>query len=341
MESTSFLLFKLRGSRYAIEARAVCEIVALPEISPLDETPDYVVGVVNVRGRIVPIIDLDIRFGNVPQPYRLTDCVVLLEQAGSVVGMIVNEVQNVRSFGPEEREALPAYGAEAPADCRFLSGLLKSGEQVVMLLDLANLLQLSQNLDAELGMPERAAPLRSSAFCPGATPEERTVLRERACTLAQTLETEDQVGLMTVAVVRLGGELFAVALQSIREFAEFHSVTSVPCSPGHIVGLMNLRGDLVTVVDVSGVLGLTAARAHSECKVVVLNSADLGAGVLVDAVLDVFSMSSAERAVAIAAAPAAGREYLLGTAPYGPRMLSLLDLPLLLMQQNLIVNENP
>ncbi len=71
METTSFLIFRLRDSRYAVETSSVCEIVPLLEIIPLEETPAYVVGVINLRGRIVPVADLNLRFGHPAQRFRL------------------------------------------------------------------------------------------------------------------------------------------------------------------------------------------------------------------------------------------------------------------------------
>ena len=313
------------------------EIVPLPEIIPLDETPDYVAGVVSLRGEIVPVIDLNQRFGHAPQPCRLEDCVVFLEWAGNTVGLIVNQVQTVRAIASDQRTPLPSFGLEAQPDTRFLTGLLQSGEQVVMLLHLENLLNLSQSLtegrDGEVVVPAA----RSGAFCSEATLQEKAIFRERARSLAQPSESQDQAGLLPLAVVRLGEEFFGIELQGIREFAELRSVTPVPCCPEHVVGQMNLRGDLITLMDVAGALGLKSARISAGHKVVVLNSPELRAGVLVDEVLDVLTLRAAD----VAPAHALGPEYLRGTAPYGTQMLSLLDLPALLMQEKLLVNEKP
>lgn len=311
----------------------------LPEIVRLDGTPGYVVGVANFRGQIVPIIDLNLRFGHTPPPYRLEDSVVILERGDIVVGMIVNEVRNVRDIALDERTPVPEYGTEAPLDARFLTGLLKSGEQIVMLLHLENLLRLPESLNDRLDTAEILPPAEKGAFCPDATPQERAEFRERAVLLAQPLENQEQTDLLPLVVVRIGAEYFGIELSAIREFAELSSVTPVPCCPEHVVGLMNLRGDLITIVEIAGALGLPSERGRTDRTVVVMQSADLGAGALVDAVLDVTYLPPAERTLTAARTP--GREYLQGTAPYGAQILSLLDLPNLLMQQSLIVNENP
>jgi purine-binding chemotaxis protein CheW len=329
----------LRDSRYAVEALAVREIVPLPEIVPLDETPGYVVGVIDLRGQIVPILDLNLRFGRAPQPYRQEDYIVVLESDGIVVGIVVNAVRNVCDIAPEERTPVPAYGNDAPPHAGFLTGLLKADEQVVMLLHLENMLRLPESLIERLDAPEIPASVESHVFCPDASPQERAVFRERAARLAQPLESQEQSHLLPLVVVRLGTEYFGIELPAIREFADLRSVTPVPCCPAHIVGLMNLRGDLITLVEIRSALGLPAERGNTNRKVVVLQSADLGAGVLVDDVLDVIYLPTVERTLTAARTP--GREYLTGTAPYGAETMSLLDLPALLRQQILIVNESP
>ncbi len=160
-------------------------------------------------------------------------------------------------------------------------------------------------------------PVLPSAFCPDATPQEQAVFRERARSLAQALESQEQDEMPPLAVVRLGEELFGIDLQAIREFAELRSVTPVPCCPAHIVGQMNLRGDLITLLDIAGALGLPPTPGKANRKVVVVNSAELGAGVLVDEVLDVLSLRAADVSPAPASARAPGQEYLRGATPYG------------------------
>jgi len=314
--------------------------VPLPEVIPLEETPAYVVGVADLRGQIVPVIDLNLRFGHAPQPYRLEDCLVVLEHGETVIGIIVNEVRTVRDVLPAERLPLPSYGAEMPLDTRFVAGLVQTGEQIVMLLHLENLLRIPGE-QPDLPDVENLQPtVRTDAFLL-ASPHDRDILRERTLQLAQPVERAKAEDSIPLVVVRLCEEYFGIGLQSIREFSEVHSLTPIPCCPSHIVGLMNLRGDLITVLDIAGSLGLAPTRAPAGRKIVVLNRSEGGVGVLVDDVLEVLTLSEMEMLPALPTARPAGEDHRRGTIPYGKQMLSLLDLPALLMQQNLIVNETP
>ena len=324
-----------------MEALAVREIVPLPELIPLEESPAYIVGVFDLRGQIVPVIDLNLRFGHPQQRFLLKDCIVILEQVGGVVGILVNEALNARDIAPDEIAPLPSYGAEAPPESRFLTGLVKSGDQIVMLLHVQNLLRLAPNLEPERNAAETLTSAAPDAFDPDAAPQEREIFRERARNLAQPLDDREQAGLLSLAVARIGGEFFGIALQDIREFAEERNVTPVPCCPEHIVGQMNLRGDLITLLDIAGALGLPPTRGQSARKVVVANNADLGAGILVDEVMDALTLRDTDILPVLASSHAPGRDYLRGATPYGSQMLTLLDLPALLRQESFIVNERP
>ncbi|MBI5559824.1 MAG: chemotaxis protein CheW, partial [Deltaproteobacteria bacterium] len=84
MESMPYLIFRLHNSLYAVRASYVREMFYLPMLVPLEESPPFIAGVLNLRGKIVPVIDLDVRFGHAPGQRNLTDAVVVLD-AGDVL----------------------------------------------------------------------------------------------------------------------------------------------------------------------------------------------------------------------------------------------------------------
>src|SRR5687768_7481546 len=110
-----FLIFGLGGALYAVDAAAVREILPFLDLSPIEETPDYILGVANLRGSIVPIMDLNVRFGRASRSYRASDCIVVLEWDGAAVGMVVNEVRSVQQLHPEPADTRAAGGWQADA----------------------------------------------------------------------------------------------------------------------------------------------------------------------------------------------------------------------------------
>jgi purine-binding chemotaxis protein CheW len=333
----TYLIFSLHGSRYAVDALAVREILYLPELTPIAEAPGYIVGVFNLRGKVVPVMDLDVRFGYPPLRYHLSDAIVVLQHAGVLLGIIVNGVHDVRSLSTEAVEEVPTYGREGIS--RFLAGVAKVDETIIMLLHLDNLIRLSEDV-GEMG--EDAMTLRPCVerpFCPEATPEERAIFRERAGELIQPTESQDLAGFIPFAVVGLNGEYFGVDLQVVRGFVDIRDVAPVPCCPEHIVGNTNLRGEVVTLVDIRGVLRMPFGRGSTGSKAVVVEVDGLLAGITVDEVFDVVYLRPSDITPVPVAVQQGGEEYLKGTAPYDGGLVTVLDIPKILTEGDLVVDE--
>ena len=109
-----------------------------------------------------------------------------------------------------------------------------------------------------------------------ASPEERATFRERAENLRRTAESEDFAGLIPLAVIGLNGEYLGLDLDTVREFTDdISKITPIPCCPPHIVGNINLCGEIVTLVDVREVLNLPIAGTNQASKVMVVRMKDL------------------------------------------------------------------
>jgi purine-binding chemotaxis protein CheW len=303
--------------------------------------PNYVLGVANLRGIVLPVVDLDIRFGRPAQARRRSDCIVVLEREGAAVGIVVNEVQEVRR--------LPAEGSAATHGAPgFVVALARLEEQVVMRLDVDRLLQLTEGpagkgsglwaLGSEQGtQPGAQSPEPRAAAEP--LPEEQGVFAERARELARPLVRTGYRGQEPVAVVRLGSEFFGFELALVREFTTSRQASPVPCCPDRIAGQMNLRGDIITLVDLRPVLQLPATGTEPLSRVVLLELSDLRFGVLVDEVLEIRSLPVPETETAATALPGGAGEYLKGAVAYRGRMLGILDLPRIVAEGKLVVDE--
>lgn len=328
MESTPYLLFSLHGVRYAVDARAVREIFWLPELTPAEEAPPHIAGVVNLRGRIEPVANLELRFGHPPTRYRLSDSVVLLKAEDMSMGVIVHEVHDVAEIPADAIEPPPRYDQETTPHARFIIGEAKVNETIVSLLDAASLIHAP---------PLGAAAAAPPAFCPEATPEEREVFRSRARSRMQAEGSEDTAGQTPLAVVGLGGEYFGMELEAVREFAHLRHVVPAPCCPAHIAGNMNLRGDILTLVDIRPALKLPQQDAMAQ--VVVAEAGQLRVGVPVAQVFDVLYLRAADVAPPPAASGRSDDEYCKGVAHYGEKMVGILDMRKILAEGGLEVDE--
>ncbi len=148
-----FLSFCLGEEQFGVEILRVREIIGLIAITPRPQTPPYVKGVMNLRGRIIPVIDLRLRFGLAPTEATKETCIVVLEatdQDGpqTVMGAIVDSVREVQDIPKSAIEPAPEFGCEIPL--RYILGMGKvkdkDRDRVVVLLEIAEV----------IGMRERA-----------------------------------------------------------------------------------------------------------------------------------------------------------------------------------------
>ncbi|MFT4511810.1 MAG: purine-binding chemotaxis protein CheW [Planctomycetota bacterium] len=133
-----FLSFQLSKEEYGIAILKVREIIGMVAITSLPRTPDFVLGVVNLRGRIIPVIDLRRKFGMEPTEFTNETCIVVVdcgEEPDSAfrVGCIVDSVSEVLTIGSEHIEGPPRC-ANASGD--YLDGLAKLKDRVLILLDI-------------------------------------------------------------------------------------------------------------------------------------------------------------------------------------------------------------
>lgn len=138
------LTFFVAGEEYALAILNVREIIEFSTLTVVPNTPPAVRGVINLRGSVVPVIDLAVRFGLPPTtPGHLT-CIVIVDhrigETNTVVGLIADTVSQVIDLPLTEIQAVPGFGTIA--DSSYLAGLGRSGQKFVLLLDLPRVLDL-------------------------------------------------------------------------------------------------------------------------------------------------------------------------------------------------------
>ncbi|MBE9039548.1 purine-binding chemotaxis protein CheW [Oscillatoriales cyanobacterium LEGE 11467] len=358
METTPYLIFSLKYSRYGVEARAVREVFFLPQLSPAVEAPEDIVGVLNLRGTIVPVMDLNLRFGYRWREYTLSDSVIVLEREGLCLGIIVDRAFEVQTISLEAISPALDYGRDVSVSQRypeatsrrFVSGVASVDSDIITLLDCDRLMRDSQDVEPEV--PQSALPADSLGlsardgfkeepppFALQGTAREREIFRSRAEVLRQTVQEEETADAIPLAVVGLNGEYFGMDLRTVREFTEIHHVTPVPCCPPHIIGNINLRGEIVTLVAIRGLLNLPFLTGTLASKAIVVQVDEVVAGITVDEVFDVTHVDPSAIAPLPATVSSSDEGFLRGTAPYKDKIVTVLDVANILTSEQSIVDE--
>jgi purine-binding chemotaxis protein CheW len=136
MEDTQkgkFLTFSLGKETYAIEIRFVTEIIGIQPITEVPELPPYVKGIINLRGRIIPVLDARIRFKKQSVEYNDRTCIIVIEVKDSFVGLIVDNVSEVLSIAEEEIVQPPEMGKAT--ENKYIQAIGKVGSEVKLILD--------------------------------------------------------------------------------------------------------------------------------------------------------------------------------------------------------------
>lgn len=133
-----FLTFTLGSETYGIEILKVQEIRGYDPVTRIANTPSFIKGVINLRGVIVPIVDLRLKFGVGEATYHEFTVVIILNVAGKVVGIVVDGVSDVVPLAPEQIKPAPEFGASL--DTRYLTGLGTVNDEMLILVDIERLL---------------------------------------------------------------------------------------------------------------------------------------------------------------------------------------------------------
>jgi len=136
-----FLTFVLDKEIYGIELKFVTEIIRIQTITVIPDTPDYIRGIINLRGKIIPVMDVRLRFSKDLKEYTDRTCVIVVKIQDISVGLIVDSVSEVISIPEAEIVAPPEIGKEGN---KFIRGVGTSGNEVKLLLNCEKLLNYQE-----------------------------------------------------------------------------------------------------------------------------------------------------------------------------------------------------
>lgn len=137
-QKDKYLTFHVNGEDYGIEIRFVTEIIGIQNITKVPDMPPFLKGVINLRGKVIPVMDVRARFAMPQQEYDERTCIVVVNINETAIGLVVDKVREVVDIPESQVEPAPemSRGKRSP----FLQGMGKIGEEVKILLDVEQLL---------------------------------------------------------------------------------------------------------------------------------------------------------------------------------------------------------
>ena len=148
---TSYLTFKLGEEEFAAHVSRVLSIMEMTKITQVPKTPDYMKGVINLRGQVLPVIDTRIKFGMTPTEFTSNTCIVVMEvevnEETVQVGAIVDSVQQVVEIEPDQIQPPPSIGSKFKSE--FIYGMAKPEDHFIMLLDMDKVFSAEEIADVQ------------------------------------------------------------------------------------------------------------------------------------------------------------------------------------------------
>ncbi len=149
VSSGKYLTFEIDSEIYGLYVMSVREIIGMVEVTRVPRTPEFVRGVVNLRGKVIPVIDLKKRFnaGVVEETVR-TPIIIVEARSGEKLtgmGLLVDHVSDVINVNEQNLEPLPSFGIEL--DTSFIDGIVRNGEDVITLLNIDRVLTSTELID--------------------------------------------------------------------------------------------------------------------------------------------------------------------------------------------------
>lgn len=146
-----YLTFRLADEEYGLEILKVQEIIRMQAVTRVPRTPDYVRGVINLRGKVIPVVELRKKFSFMPCDDTEKTCIIVVQISSSdlsvVMGIIIDEVREVLDIASENIEETPSFGASINTD--FILGMGKMNGDVKILLDIDKVLSIKEINDIQ------------------------------------------------------------------------------------------------------------------------------------------------------------------------------------------------
>jgi len=266
---SQLVTFYLGGEEFGLPISKVKEIVSVPAITRLPKAPDYMEGIANLRGNILPLVNLRLLFG-LPFEERTDDTrAVVVEINGRAMGIIVDRVMEVLNVDNGHIAPPPAI-SRSSIEGNYLQGVarLDHGKRLVLLLDAESLLPTIEYSQSQSNKAEESGFEAAEAI---------------------TDKTLHETQLVTF---RLGTEEFAINIMHVQEIIRVTALSQIPNAPEFVEGVVSLRDQLLPIVNLRKKFKMPAVEVTEDSRIIVVNLDKNSVGIMVDSMSEVLLVNN-------------------------------------------------
>lgn len=296
-----YMTFSLADYLYAAPAESIVEVIKLPMLNIPENLPEYIVGILNLRGQIINILDIRSMFGIQPKTYSTDNCILVLTYNETTWGLVVGSVNDVINLSSKQISSTP-YGAKGTNT--FISNIAKTEEGLLSILNLDSISKIiastlsqiqTEEIEAQSQLPQSIKLTSKASNIFTTDKKSLDIFYKRAKELQQELDLsleKDKSSDQRFVTFLLNNEMYAISLKYIQEFSKILNLAIIPCVPEFYVGLSNLRGEFIPVIDIKGFLGISKTEVTEKSKIIFVKIPKLQVGILVDEVFDIINVTS-------------------------------------------------
>lgn len=309
-EEVQLVSFFLDNEEFALDIEYVREIIRYPQIVQVPNVPSYIKGVISLRDRLLPVIDMRIMLDTGSAEVTDSTRVIVLEIDDIQVGLVVDKVNEVARIPRSTIFPPPqTFTGEARDQLKGIARL-DGGKRIIMLIDPTNIMTSQEFHDIR------------------AMESTETDTADESKDLFKDIDEEQ------VVVFKLAGEQYGVAVTQVQEINRLSKITKVPRAPRFVEGVVNLRGEVIPLIDLRKRFEIETNEYTEFTRIIVSDISAKKIGIIVDEVLEVLRIprNLLEKAPDILEGNQAAR-FMNGIANLNNRMIMMLDLENILVEK--------
>ncbi len=277
--SDYYTIIETDGKKYAVKTSEVLEILKIMELDKPNSLPSCILGIIKYNQMPVGVIDLRSIFNEKRIVYDVSAKIITLKLNDKLCSVVCDNVLDIRKFDRQYIHPVPYQGA-----ANFFNGLYVNNEENIYLLNIENILKFVEECSKQINQNSKE---ENYIAC---DEESKRILSERKKLIDKIKdEVQTTIPLYNRGVSFLINDVkYYINMASVREFYKVNNskFIKVPNTPDYIFGLINIKGEFITVLDIRRLFNTSAASIKEKSTIIILNSNEYKAGILADEICE-------------------------------------------------------
>ena len=285
-KKNTHLYFSVGGNKYAINSDNVLEIMKLPQLDYPQKLPNNIVGLLKYNNFVINVVDIRFYLNMNVQPYTINNELLIIKTDEVIFGIMTDTVLGILTFDASNVDAIPFADSKT-----IIEALYKLNQETIFIINIYAIENLLKQHDTDY------KPVNIPALLPQ-DETSKEIMHKRTRAIADKSRLKLASGELHAKnkyiSFNLNDDSYCIELSFVKEVLKDTSITHVPGTPDFIEGIMNLRGDYITVLNLKKFLNLPATKQLDKKPVVIIKCNELKLALLIDKINELFEIQNDE-----------------------------------------------